>query len=66
MTGFTAWYDPNKGYGFVTGDDGNDYFAHQKNIVKEGFRKLVTNKKVEFIPGNDNGKRVAEKIEPLE
>jgi len=66
MTGYTAWYDPNKGYGFVTGEDGNDYFAHQKNILAEGFRKLIAGKEVEFVPCTENGRRVAEKIELLE
>ncbi len=66
MTGFTTWFDPNKGYGFVTGDDGNDYFAHQKYILKEGYRKLVTKTKVSFVPKMDNGKMIAIDIEPLE
>ena len=36
-------YDPTKGFGFITGDDGEDYFVHVSglriNLKKKGLRK---------------------------
>ena len=48
MKGVTKWF--NKGYGFITGEDGQDYFCHWKDISGEGFRSLVENQPVEFDP----------------
>ena len=28
MTGTVKEYDRNRGFGFITGDDGDDYFVH--------------------------------------
>lgn len=28
MEGIIKWFDGKKGYGFINGDDGEDYFAH--------------------------------------
>lgn len=36
----------SKGYGFITGDDGNKYFVHQKNIYNKS--RLKTNARVVF------------------
>jgi len=32
MNGKVKWYNPYKGYGFLLGDDGNDYFIHRSSI----------------------------------
>ena len=40
MRGTVKWFDSKKGYGFISGDDGKEYFVHQSNIKMEGFRKL--------------------------
>lgn len=32
MTGKLKWFNNNKGYGFIAGDDGNDYFVHASNL----------------------------------
>ena len=34
MTGIVAQFG-SKGYGFITGDDGEKYFVHQKNIYNK-------------------------------
>lgn len=34
VTGKVKWYDPRKGYGFVTGADGVDYFVHFTGVKK--------------------------------
>ena len=48
-TGTVKWFNAEKGYGFISPDDGSeDVFAHDKNIVGSGYRSLDENQKVEF------------------
>ncbi len=49
MNGTVKWFDPRKGYGFILGEDGEDYFVHYTAIVQEeGFRTLRENAAVTF------------------
>jgi CspA family cold shock protein len=48
-TGKVKWFADQKGYGFITPDDGSsDIFVHHSAIKTEGFRTLAENQKVEF------------------
>ena len=40
MTGTVKWFNTQKGYGFIVGDDGLEYFVHYSNIKVSGFRHL--------------------------
>jgi cold shock protein len=42
------WFNPDKGYGFITREDGPDVFVHFSAIQGEGHRSLEENQKVEF------------------
>ena len=48
MTGTVKWFNAEKGFGFITGDDGNDVFAHYSQIKAEGFKTLDEGQKVSF------------------
>ena len=37
MEGKVKWFNGKKGYGFIAGDDGNDYFVHHTALPKEVF-----------------------------
>ena len=46
--GIVKWFNDQKGYGFITGDDGADVFVHYKAIDGEGFRSLQQNDRVSY------------------
>lgn len=48
MEGQVRWFDDRKGYGFILGEDGKDYFVHQTEIQMEGHRTLREGQLVEF------------------
>ena len=40
VKGKVKWFDPKKGFGFVTNEQGEDVFIHFTNIEKDGFKCL--------------------------
>ena len=47
-TGTVKWFNAQKGFGFITREDGPDVFVHFSAIAAEGYRSLEENQKVEF------------------
>ena len=48
-TGTVKWLSSEKGYGFVTPDDGSaDVFVHFSAIVGDGYRNLDEGQKVSY------------------
>ena len=48
MNGTVKWFNAEKGYGFITGEDGKDVFAHFSQIQSNGFKSLDEGQKVTF------------------
>ena len=48
MNGTVKWFNGDKGFGFITGDDGTDVFAHYSQIQKDGYKTLAEGEKVTF------------------
>ena len=47
-TGTVKWFSDQKGYGFITPENGKDVFVHFSAIQGEGFKTLREGQKVEF------------------
>ena len=59
-TGKVKWFNAEKGYGFITTDDGNDVFVHYSAIQGEGFKTLDEGQSVTFdIVEGPRGKQAA-------
>ena len=48
MNGTVKWFNAEKGFGFITTEEGNDVFVHFSQIEKEGFKTLEEGEEVEF------------------
>jgi len=48
MTGKVKWFSADKGYGFISREDGDDVFVHFSSIQGEGYKTLSEGQEVEF------------------
>ncbi|AEM73059.1 cold-shock protein [Caldicellulosiruptor acetigenus] len=48
MRGRVKWFNPEKGYGFISADNGEDVFVHFSAINMEGYKTLAEGQMVEF------------------
>ena len=48
MQGKVKWFNAEKGYGFIEGQDGKDVFVHFSAIEQEGFKTLDEGQEVDF------------------
>ncbi len=46
--GTVKWFSNQKGYGFITQDDGKDVFVHYSAVQGDGFKTLEEGQRVEF------------------
>ena len=47
MTGKVKWFNNQRGFGFISGDDGKEVFVHYSGIVGEGFKELAEDDSVQ-------------------
>lgn len=40
-TGIVKWYDNERGYGFISGNNGNDVFLHHFGVKEKGNNKDI-------------------------
>ncbi len=48
MNGTVKWFNPEKGFGFIEREGGEDVFVHFSAIKSEGYKSLDEGQKVEF------------------
>ena len=46
--GTVKWFNNQKGYGFITAEDGKDVFVHYSGLNMEGFKSLEEGQAVEY------------------
>jgi CspA family cold shock protein len=61
LRGKVKWFNNQKGYGFITRDDGSgDVFVHYSSVQGQGFKSLVEGDSVEFeVVDSDKGPKAA-------
>ena len=64
--GTVKWFNPDKGYGFISVEGGDDVFVHFSEIQGEGFKTLDEGQAVSFeITTGQNGKQQAAGVRKL-
>lgn len=48
MTGKVKWFNSEKGFGFITTENGEDLFVHFSQIQKDGYKTLEEGEAVTF------------------
>ena len=48
MTGTVKWFNAEKGFGFISREDGDDVFVHFSAIQGDGFKSLDEGQRVNF------------------
>lgn len=60
MKGTVKMFNKEKGFGFITSEDGSDVFFHYSELQVEGFKTAEQGDKVEFeLQQSDRGPRAA-------
>ncbi|HEX9246073.1 MAG: cold-shock protein [Bacillati bacterium ANGP1] len=63
--GIVKWFNSEKGYGFITPDDGGkDLFVHFSGIEGEGYKSLNEGQKVEYEATQGQKGPQASKVRP--
>lgn len=69
ITGTVKWFDAQKGFGFITPDEGgNDAFVHISALERSGIADLHDGQKVSFelVSNPKNGKMAADNLKVLD
>lgn len=63
MNGTVKWFNAEKGYGFISNDEGgDDVFVHFSAIVADGFKTLEEGQKVTFETEPDTLEKITARI----
>jgi CspA family cold shock protein len=66
VKGTVKWFNPDKGYGFIEQESGDDIFVHFSAIQTDGFKTLEEGQEVEFeITEGNQGKKQASNVRAI-
>jgi CspA family cold shock protein len=66
VEGTVKWFSAEKGYGFITPDEGEDLFVHFSEIQSDGFKSLKEGERVTFeVTTGNRGKQQAAKVSKI-
>jgi CspA family cold shock protein len=61
--GVVKWFNPKKGYGFITSEDGKEIFVHFSSIQGEGHKTLKEGDEVKFeITEGEKGEQATQVV----
>ena len=64
--GTVKWFNAEKGYGFISQEDGEDLFVHFSEIKMDGYKTLDGGARVSFeVTEGQNGKKQASNVVKL-
>ena len=64
--GKVKWFNPDKGFGFIEREGGDDLFVHFSEIQVDGFKTLDEGATVTFTESTgSNGKQQATQVRPV-
>jgi CspA family cold shock protein len=59
--GTVKWFNDQKGFGFISSEDGTDYFVHHSGIIADGFKTLPEGAQVQFtVEKSERGLRAVQ------
>lgn len=61
-TGTVKFFNGEKGYGFISPDEGEDVFVHYSQIAGNGYRSLDEGQRVEFDIGDGRKGKEAQNV----
>jgi CspA family cold shock protein len=59
------FFNSEKGYGFISREQGDDVFVHYSNIQGDGYKSLTEGQQVEFDVGQGRKGEEAQNVRPL-
>lgn len=60
--GTVKWFHKERGYGFITNDEGTDIFVHWTDTEGEGYRNLEAGQSVVYMIGENEKGKVATNV----
>ncbi len=65
QTGTVKWFNDEKGFGFITQENGPDLFVHFRAIEGTGFKSLKEGQQVTFEAVEGQKGMQADKVQPI-